>query len=92
MYAIYSHPLPPSLCVCPGCIGKRQYGDLANLSWLKEHAKELSQQQQFMAAGSGGFDSGGGENGTACLAALDCDRAARVALRSKGGDGLPGGG
>lgn len=47
-----------------GWLGKRRYGDMANLSWLKEHAKELSQQQQFMAAGSGGFESGGSGNGT----------------------------
>ncbi|PSC75562.1 ALA-interacting subunit 3 [Micractinium conductrix] len=40
-----------------GWIWKRRYGDLANVSWLRQHAAELHAQQQFAAAGSIG--SGG---------------------------------
>ena len=51
------------LAASAGLIWKRQYGDMANLSWLRRHATELNAQQQFMAASSsnGGGGMGGGE-------------------------------
>lgn len=51
--AFDSHPPP----LPAGWIWKRRYGDLANVSWLRQHAAELHAQQQFAAAGSIG--SGG---------------------------------
>ena len=57
----------PLLPVCAGLIWKRQYGDMANLSWLRRHAMELNAQKQFMAASSSGGmgGMGGGERAQA---------------------------
>lgn len=40
----------PALTACAGLIWKRQYGDMANLSWLREAGKEVQQQQADMVA------------------------------------------